>query len=167
MFHVTKLYWCLKPKKQKVAVDGPFQRFLLKKFGPLSGLFLFIFAFSPFCNGIRTYDVTIIGREARTLPLRQPILKFFLHGPFSVSFFFIFVFLVLLKINEMFHIKYCRWLDSNREPLVSQVTALATKPQPLPRSHPFLKFEILLIHRYMIDSGGADLHLRLLFMIGP
>ena len=166
MFHVTKLYWCLKPKKTKSG--WPISKIFVKKV--LASLWASFYLFSPslpFCNGIRTYDVTIIGREARTLPLRQPILKFFLHGPFSVSFFFIFVFLVLLKINEMFHIKYCRWLDSNREPLVSQVTALATKPQPLPRSHPFLKFEILLIHRYRIDSGGADLHLRLLFMIGP
>ena len=166
MFHVTKLYWCLKPKKTKSG--WPISKIFVKKV--LASLWASFYLFSPslpFCNGIRTYDVTIIGREARTLPLRQPILKFFLHGPFSVSFFFIFVFLVLLTINEMFHIKYCRWLDSNREPLVSQVTALATKPQPLPRSHPFLKFEILLIHRYRIDSGGADLHLRLLFMIGP
>ena len=31
----------------------------------------------------------------------------------------------------MFHIKVCRWLDSNRGPLVSEATALPTEPQPL------------------------------------
>ena len=33
--------------------------------------------------------------------------------------------------TQMFHIKVCRWLDSNRGPLVSEATALPTEPQPL------------------------------------
>ena len=32
--------------------------------------------------------------------------------------------------TQMFHIKVCRWLDSNRGPLVSEATALPTEPQP-------------------------------------
>ena len=32
----------------------------------------------------------------------------------------------------MFNIIFCRWLDSNRGPLESAVTALPTEPQPLP-----------------------------------
>ena len=31
-------------------------------------------------------------------------------------------------------INFCRWLDSNRGPLVSEATALPTEPQPLPCS---------------------------------
>ena len=31
--------------------------------------------------------------------------------------------------------KFCRWLDSNRGPLVSEATAQPTEPQPLPNKH--------------------------------
>ena len=46
-------------------------------------------------------------------------------------FFFIFVFSIQLTVNNVQN-KFCRWLDSNREPLVSEVTTLPTEPQPLP-----------------------------------
>ena len=38
--------------------------------------------------------------------------------------------------KQMFN-KFCRWLDSNRGPLVSKATALPTEPQPLPRCPKF------------------------------
>ena len=34
--------------------------------------------------------------------------------------------------------KFCLWLDSNRRPLVLEVTALPTEAQPLPFSHMFV-----------------------------
>ena len=33
--------------------------------------------------------------------------------------------------KQMFN-KFCRWLDSNRGPLILEATALPTEPQPLP-----------------------------------
>ena len=39
--------------------------------------------------------------------------------------------------------KFCRWLDSNRGPLVSEATALPTAPQPLPNYNWLLGCRIL------------------------
>ena len=39
----------------------------------------------------------------------------------------------MLNIN----INFCRWLDSNRRPLVVEATALPTQPQPLPFQQDF------------------------------
>ena len=51
----------------------------------------------------------------------------------SRSLFFIFVFSIHLTIcKQMFFIKSCRWLDSNRGPLELEATALTTEPQTLP-----------------------------------
>ena len=49
-------------------------------------------------------------------------------------FFFIFVFSThsWQKTNVHYINKFCRWLDSNRGPLVLEATALPTEPQPLP-----------------------------------
>ena len=57
---------------------------------------------------------------------------FFKSGPFPASFLFIFVFSVQLIINKC-SIKFCRWLEANRGPLVLKATALPTEPQPLPK----------------------------------
>ena len=56
---------------------------------------------------------------------------FLKSGPFPASFLFIFVFSVQLIINKC-SIKFCRWLEANRGPLVLKATALPTEPQPLP-----------------------------------
>ena len=47
--------------------------------------------------------------------------------------FFIFVF----SIQFVFDIKFWRWLDSKRGPLVSEATALPTELQPLPQNDSF------------------------------
>ena len=39
--------------------------------------------------------------------------------------------------------KFCRWLDSNRRPLVLEATALPTEPQPLPQIEIFTHFEYI------------------------
>ena len=57
--------------------------------------------------------------------------SFLKSGPFPASFSFIFVFSIQLIINKC-SIKFCRWLESNRGPLVLKATALPTAPQPLP-----------------------------------
>ena len=63
----------------------------------------------------------------------QSFFFFFLKsGPFPASFLFIFVFSIQLIINKC-SIKFCRWLESNRGPLVSKASALPTEPQPLPK----------------------------------
>ena len=59
--------------------------------------------------------------------MSECILSCFLNWPFLASFF-IFVF----SIQQMFN-KFCRWLDLNSGPLVSETTALPTEPQPLPK----------------------------------
>ena len=46
-------------------------------------------------------------------------------------FFFIFVFSIQLTV-KIVQYQFCRWLDSNRGPLMLQATALPTEPQPLP-----------------------------------
>ena len=49
-------------------------------------------------------------------------------------FLFIFVFSIHLRVNKLTNVQYkfCRWLDFNRRPLVSEATTLPTEPQPLP-----------------------------------
>ena len=49
----------------------------------------------------------------------------------SRSLFSLFSSFLQLTVN-MFIVKSCWWLDSNRRPLVSEPTALPTEPQPLP-----------------------------------
>ena len=51
-----------------------------------------------------------------------------------------------LTVN-MFIIKSCQWLDSNRGPLVSEATALPTEPQPHPTSEMFIKS-----HQFWLDE---------------
>ena len=46
------------------------------------------------------------------------------------AYFLNFVFSIQFILNNW--INFCRWLDSNGGPLVSEATALPTKPQPLP-----------------------------------
>ena len=41
-------------------------------------------------------------------------------------------FRLLNKVDNKCSIKFCRWLESNRGPLVTKSTALPTEPQPLP-----------------------------------
>ena len=47
---------------------------------------------------------------------------------------FILVFSIQLTENNVQY-KFCRWLDSNRGPLVLEETALSTGPKPLPISN--------------------------------
>ena len=49
--------------------------------------------------------------------------------PFPAAFLFIFVFSIQLTVHRL---KFCPCLDLNGGPLVSEVTALPTAPQPLP-----------------------------------
>ena len=46
--------------------------------------------------------------------------------------FFLYFFLFNTVDSKQMFNKFCQWLDSNRGPLVWEVTALPTKPQPLP-----------------------------------
>ena len=63
---------------------------------------------------------------------RNKIVLIFFKWASPGLFFFIFVFSIKLTVNVQY--KFCRWLDSNRRPLVLKVTALPTEPQPLPGS---------------------------------
>ena len=66
-----------------------------------------------------------------TATTTQTLNTIFKSGPFPASFLFIFVFSIQLIINKC-SIKFCRWLESNRGPLVLKATTLPTEPQPLP-----------------------------------
>ena len=59
---------------------------------------------------------------------------FFKNGPFPASFSLFLSFQYTVDSKQMFNIKinFCRWLDSNCGPLLLEVTALPTEPQPLP-----------------------------------
>ena len=52
---------------------------------------------------------------------------FFKNGPFPASFFLYFRLYNTADSKQMLN-KFCRWLDSNRGPLVSEATALPTEP---------------------------------------
>ena len=70
------------------------------------------------------FNLPITEIEPRVAPMIAAI------GHTSISFYF--VFLQTVNRNYWFN-KSCRWLDSNRGPLVSEATALPTEPpQPLP-----------------------------------
>ena len=61
----------------------------------------------------------------------------FLKRAIPGLFFFIFRLFntqLIVYNNCSILINFCRWLDSNRGPLVSEATALPTEPQPLPKS---------------------------------
>ena len=62
----------------------------------------------------------------------------FKNGPFPASFFFIFRLFNTVNSKQMFEIQVCRWLDSNRGPLVSEATALPTESQLLPKNTNYL-----------------------------
>ena len=47
--------------------------------------------------------------------------RFLKNGPFPASFFFIFVFSIQLTV-KIVQYKFCRWLDSNRGPMVYQLS---------------------------------------------
>ena len=70
-----------------------------------------------------------------------PSKHFFKNGPFPVSFSLFLSFQYTVDSKQMFN-KFCRWLDSNRRPLVSEVTALPTEPH----NHcPFFDFDTFLV----------------------
>ena len=75
-------------------------------------------------DGKRGNFIGVIGRK-EDQPLYDLV---FFNGPFPASFLFFSSF-QQLTIN-MFIIKFCWWLDLNCGPLVSEMTAEPTKPQP-------------------------------------
>ena len=56
-------------------------------------------------------------------------------------FFLIFIFSKQLTVNVQYI--FCRWLDPNCGPLILEVTALPTEPQPLPKLYRSLYYELL------------------------
>ena len=75
---------------------------------------------------------------------------FFKKGhSWPLSFIFCLFITIKLTLNKC-SIKICRCLDSNRGPLVSEVIALATEPQPLPDF-----FKHLLISKKLSPAGSV------------
>ena len=72
-------------------------------------------------------------RVSRPCPHPSENFDFVLKVGHSRSLFVYFRLFNTVASTQMFHIKVCRWLDSNRGPLVSEATALPTEPQPLPK----------------------------------
>ena len=89
----------------------------------------------------------------------------FLNKKWAITglFFSLFSSFQQLIVN-MFIIKSCRWLDLNYGPLVSEVTALPTEPQPLPTYILFVgtatQLVILPTHSPWIGHGGGTLLLH-------
>ena len=76
--------------------------------------------------------IIFIARDERLAKRAATAELFFKkNGPFPGLFFYLFSsFQYSEQTNVQF--KFCRWLESNRGPLVSKPTSLPTKPQPLP-----------------------------------
>ena len=99
--------------------------------------------------GIQTHDLwNITTRPGRCYisylknELGNEINKFF-NGLFSVSFSFIFVFSIQLKIGkQMFDFKICQWLDLNRGSLVSATTTAQLDLIPEPTKNAILQTKI-------------------------
>ena len=78
------------------------------------------------------FRLKVIKNRAGSRLLRQTP-KVFKKVGHSRPLLFIFVFSIQLIINKLTNkcsIKFCRWLESNRGPLVSKATTLPTEPQP-------------------------------------
>ena len=80
--------------------------------------------------------VTTCPRDAMVQMLGTVSLILFTKRPFHLYkwaipglFLFIFVFSIQLTVDVQ---NFCLWLDSNRQPLESEATALPTEPPPLP-----------------------------------
>ena len=74
-------------------------------------------------------------------------------------FFFIFIFSIQLNVSKC-SIQICLWLDSNREPLVLEATALPTEPLPLPNGFNYLvivekNVEMLLLCMCLYDVSTS------------
>ena len=78
----------------------------------------------------------ILDRKCKNSVIKIVLIFFLTSGPFPASFYDWFSsfqynwYLTSKQRNVQY--KFCRWLDSNRGPLVSEPTALPTEPQPLP-----------------------------------
>ena len=84
----------------------------------------------------------------------------FLIGNSRPLFFYIFVFSKQLTINNFSIFENRRWLDANFRPLVSEVTALPTEPQPLPY---LISFTITIIT--ISNSSGSNLNVWLVVQV--
>ena len=84
------------------------------------------------CRSIFLHDKYLV--KAFSALVRSLLCNVFLkNGPFLASFLFS-SFQYTVDTKQMFnnYINFCRWLDLNCGPLVSEATALPTEPQPLP-----------------------------------
>ena len=67
----------------------------------------------------------------------NPTFFFKKMGHSGLFFFYFRLFnTIQLTVDNKCSIKFCRCLESNREPLVPEATALPTEPQPLPTGNP-------------------------------
>ena len=88
-------------------------------------------------------EAITLSTVLQQLPSLTHKLLVFLIWAIRGLFLFIFVFSIQLIINNLTNkcsIKFCRWLESNRRPLVSKATALPTEPQPLPSDDLFFNY---------------------------
>ena len=76
---------------------------------------------------------TSLGPVTVSLSMCHIKLSTCFNVPFPTSFSLFLSFLITIPRKYGFN-KSCRWLDSNRGPLVSEATALSTEPQPLSTS---------------------------------
>ena len=65
-------------------------------------------------------DLSKVAQSFLKMGQTRPLFSLFLSFQYTVD------------SKQMFN-KFCRWLDSNRGPLVSEATTLPTEPQPLPK----------------------------------
>ena len=83
----------------------------------------------------------ILDHKVKNSVIKIVLIFFLTSGPFPASFYDWFSsfqynwYLTSKQRNVQY--KFCRWLDSNRGPLVSEPTALPTEPQPLPKLYLF------------------------------
>ena len=93
-----------------------------------------LYSCSTSCEQVWPSSETLVACSSELSTISE---SYFLKEPFPASIFFIFVFSIQSIVNK-FQYKFCRWLDLNRGPLVSEATALPTEPQPLLKSVNFV-----------------------------
>ena len=130
-------------------------------------LYLFLFLSSSSCSQILGFSFTHTHTRWQTVPrfsrprhFTQTLLSsktlclfLFLHkmGHSRPLFFFSFVFSIQLTVNNV-QFKICRWLYSNRGPLVLETTALPTEPQLLPMSLSCTRWSVTQLKLFLSKS---------------
>ena len=93
----------------------------------------------------KTTDQFILAPHPTQISVVKLFQIFLKNGPFSASFFFIFVFSILLTVNVQY--KFLPMTGFEQQTSGLDATALLTEPQPLPQVVSNLAFGLIMVKR--------------------